>query len=476
MPFGHGTIDYVVVIACVIISCYLLSKNPRHLLLFLPTFVTIDFFIPFISHLTPGRLIPLVIGSWWIYSRHYPHKAPLNRWLIFGAFCVIAATAYGLLQGNLNLRTPIRALSYVGVLILCGFTWQYARPMTGLTYLLQGFALAGLVHGFYAIFQVTAHTLGLPYRGIVYSASGVGSGAVAGGSFRINGFADEPKRLGLILLAATISFVYLATREKGISAKLIMHGLAALLLIMSVFTFSTSYLVALLLWVPVMLLLSRRSWNYGMGIALLGGFLMIVMADTVTSYVTTQHELLESREREMDQGLNANKVYRQEFFAEDYLKENPLSTLLGVGMGRYYEVLSRTYGAGAGIGLDGSLLPLNSQAFEIVLDLGLLGLLLVYAGGFVIFWQVRGRGTAGYFLAALISFQLIQSFFIQSLPIIAMALGCAAALLWNGPTPHKKFLRQGKKYQSRRTREATDAISSKQLSEGVVEDRSLSSP
>ena len=431
MVSGFGIIDYVVVFASFLLTAYLLITEPKRLLWCLPTLVTIDFFIPLISQLTPGRLVPLMIAGWWIYSGRLPVRRPIDRWLMVGAGIILVSTVGGMAMGDSGMRPLIRSLNYINLLILCGFTWQFGVKKGGVKMLFQGFAIAGLIHGFYSMYQMLAYRMGVPYRGIVYDASGgVGGGGMQEGGFRINGFADEPKRLGLVLLAGTISLLYLAAREKSLTRKPLIQGVAVLILLVSLFTFSTSYLAALLIWFPVMMLVSRRSWKYGVGLAAVMAFLMLVKADTVGNYVKDQQELMDQREKEMELRLDANKVYRQEFFAEDYLKMKPLTAVTGVGMGRYYEVLNKNYGMGAGMGFDGSLMPFNSQPLELMYDTGILGLLLVYVSGVWIAWHVRNRGTAGYMMAILIAFELIQSAFVQSLPILVLAMGAGAAMVW----------------------------------------------
>lgn len=298
--------------------------------------------------------------------------------------------------------------------------------------------------------------LGLPYRGIVYSEEKAGGGALLGEAFRINGLADEPKRLGLILLAGAIGLLFMAVREKVVTKRHVLQGIAVMVFLTSFLTYSASYLAALAIWTPVAMLLSSRSWKYGMGLSLVAGGLMLFMGDSVRSYIESQEMLLESREMEMDQGLGAQKVYRQEFFAEEYLRESPLAVITGVGMGRYYEVFSRNYGAVAGIDLRGNLLPLNSQAFELICDTGLTGLVLVYAGSIVVIWRLRKMGKAGYLLAALILFELIQSLFVQSLPLLVIAAGGGAAMLW-GPSSEKK--RRGQTSQRMRRKASMASIS-----------------
>ncbi len=111
MPTGFGIIDYIVVIASLVLASYLLTTRPQRLLLFLPTLVTIDFFIPFLSQLTPGRLVPLLIAAWWGFT----WRLPMKRWLLTGVGIVIIATLFGMLMGDSGARPGIRAVSYLNL-------------------------------------------------------------------------------------------------------------------------------------------------------------------------------------------------------------------------------------------------------------------------------------------------------------------------------------------------------------------------
>lgn len=459
MILGHGIIDYIVVLLCVVFAAYLLLTRPQHLLVFLPTMVSIDFFIPFISQLTPGRLVPLVIAGWWFYLGKSPFRQPVGIWLKMALAIMAISTLVAMSMQDSGLRPLIRALNYLNLVILCGFVWQFGRNKLGTLKLFQGFALAGLIHGAHCIYQLIAVRVGLPFRGIIYSAEKAGA-SLAGseiGGFRINGFADEPKRLGLVLLAGIIGLLFLAARQHDPTRKHVMQGIAVMLLLLSFLTYSSSYLIALVLWLPVFLLFTQRGRKYTVWLAAIAVVIGIFAATPVANYVTTQEELFESRERELEEGIEATMVYRQELFAEDYLKLNPMTAVSGVGMGRYYEVFNRNYGMAAGMGLYGDLLPLNSQFFELMYDTGLPGLLLVYVGCMVVYWKVRRHGLAGFMLGAIILFQVIQSFFVQSLPMLMLATGGALAFLQYAAPAPVRVRRRTKPVAKPPTARSTDA-------------------
>ncbi|MDF1824401.1 MAG: hypothetical protein P1U68_07150 [Verrucomicrobiales bacterium] len=442
MASGFGYIDYVVVALCVLIAAHFLWSDPQRLLLLLPTIVTVDFFIPLISQMTPGRLVPLIIGLWWCISGRFPTQRPVANWLRAGLVITVAATVYALLSKDSGIRPLIRSLNYINLIILCGFAWQFTRSEGGITRIFKGFSFAALIHGGYAIYQVVANRLGLPYRGIVYSAhKEAGSGAMSEGGFRINGFADEPKRLGLILLAGVLAMLFLAAREKRMLRKQVGWGMAIGLLLVSLMTYSASYLAALVAWAVVVMLFSPRSWKYGVVLVGVAFLLMVFMKGRVDSYLSIQKSLWDSRQAELESGIEGRRVYRQEFYAEDYLKERPLTVASGVGLGRYYQVFRERYGLGVGIGVNGNLIPLNSQVLEILFDMGIAGLFLLYGGGLVVVIKVRNRGSAGYMMALILSFELVQSVFVQSLPLVMLALGAGATLIWGSGAIERRPLR-----------------------------------
>ncbi|MGB0241001.1 MAG: O-antigen ligase family protein, partial [Verrucomicrobiales bacterium] len=439
MPVGHGPIDYVVVIICLLIAGHALLTDPRRLLYFLPAFVTIDFFIPLVSQLTPGRLIPLMIGCWWLATNGLPRGLPLSRWLAIGSVVIVAAALFGYLSGGSGSRAVIRSLNYVNLLILCGFTWKHARTRTGIRMLLSGFAIAGLIHGFHSIYQVFANKFELPYRSIVYSEdeSPMRIQMLTAG-FRINGFADEPKRLGFVLLTGSLALVHLASAVRESPRRYTMQIIASVLFLLSLYTFSSSFLFALAIWLPIMLLISRRSWKFFAGAIIASALVFVLKVDLILNYIDIQKEFIESREQEMEEGLDATKVYRQEFYANDYLKRHPLKIVTGVGMGQYYMAFRKFYGPVAGMGVGGALLPLNSQIFEVILDTGIAGALLIYLGGIIVIWKLKRLGPDGAIMSIISAFILIQSLFVQSLSYHALTMGAGAAMLWAAIRPPRR--------------------------------------
>lgn len=442
MPTGHGPIDYLVVLLSILISFQCLRKKPERLLLFLPTFLTIDFFIPILSQLTPGRLVPLCIGFWLISMRKGEFRVPYKNWATSYSILIIISTFLALLFDDSGLRPIIRSLSYINLLILFIFASYYGKSRQGLFFFFHGLSYAGLLHGGYALYQIVANQVGLPYRGIVRGVGAVSSGAISRGLFRINGLADEPKRLGLVLIASVISMLVISAYQRKKYQKTWRIFLAIAVLLISLYTFSSSYLIALALWVPLCLLLSSKSYKYGAGLFAILLMLFLLTPESGKSFINNQFELLDSRQTEIVQGLDSDRIYRQELYAEDYIKTKPETILTGVGMGRYNYVLSKEYGDNAGLSASGVLNPLNSEVLQILFDLGIAGIFLLYQKSFSLLLKIRNYGLPGFCIAAILLFEIIQSFFVQTLPIMILTTGIAAAFLST-----EKSLRNG--YQNR---------------------------
>ena len=442
MPFGHGPFDYVVVAIVTIWTVRLLIVSPHRLLLWLPTFLTIDFFIPLGTQLTPSRILPLIIGVW-LLQRGWLNPVRAQAPYVLSIAAVLGASVmYALLAGDAGTRPVFRALHYLGLGFVFLFVYRAATKEDHIGLILWGFVLAGLVHGLHSIYQVIAFNTGLPFRAIVYSATGFAAPVTEFG-LRVNGLADEPKRLGYILFAAVIALGYLGlSRQKTFKAlplgkwsrafqwlPLLALTVGALLSI-SLLTFSGSYIAAVGIVVIVLALtFSARMIALG-GLALVGLFAAsLYTPETVTGYQQTFMRLTESRLVEFDQGLDANKVYRQEFFAQELVNDDPFLLVHGVGLGRYNIVFYRAFGAGAGYGAFGSIAPLNSQLYEVGFDLGLPGLLLMYVGGLALVART-GRATAlAYALSTILLFLIVQSLFIENKMYLSYAAaGCATLL------------------------------------------------
>jgi hypothetical protein len=451
VAFGFGILDYIVVSIVVIWTAYLLMHSPQRLLLWLPTFLTIDFFIPLLTQLTPGRIVPLMLGIWVLLSQKY--KARVNCGLLISLFCaaVVLSAVYSVNADDAGLRPLFRVLHYFSLTFLFLFMLRVLQGDQQIQLALWGLFIAGLIHASHAFYQVVAFYAGLPFRGIVYSETSQTFHVVTTTGLRVNGFADEPKRLGYILFVGALAALYFAqcpslaavgapfkTFQRLLLSRWFALGVASFCLGMSLLTYSGSYFLAGALVVLIQLLtLSGRTLTYVSIACVLGLLAIAAFPERFSQYQSTLTNFLEERNEELASGLGARKVYRQEFFAEEYSKDEPLSLVFGVGVGRYNRVLSDRFGAGAGYDEYGGVMPLNSQFYEVGLELGAAGLLLIYVGGMVLVLQIGRRNPLRYFVGTMLLFLLIESLFIDDKLLLDFVAAVGSTLIWRRATAQR---------------------------------------
>jgi len=441
---GFGIIDYFVVTIVTVLCGALLVRSPKKLLIFLPTFLTIDFFIPFGTQLTPYRIIPIMIFIWLVFSRMFFADRRYNPWIVLFILSIIASLSFALYMGDAGTRPVLRVAHYLGLTALFIFVCRMVRTPVDFESGVWGIFLAGLIHASYAAYQIVASRVGLPFRGIVYGDSGAGFAVSAGdGLIRVNGLADEPKRLGYILLcAAIVALLYLARSLKGgriaafwpIKAKdwtpFTLGMIFILMLIMSLMTFSGSYILALgLTCATAVFLYAKRAVLILGSLALTASVLLVIAPDRFSGITAAVTDISESRIMEVEQGIEAANVYRQEFYVQDYLAGNPSSLVLSVGMGRYNTVFSQKYGRGVGLTGNGDVIPINSQIYEIGFDIGIFGLFILYIGGAILALRIRRYGITGAALCTMMLFMLFQSMLISNLQLLAVVAGLCAAFV-----------------------------------------------
>lgn len=423
---GQGLVDYIVVGLCVVATLWGLAGNKWLVLLLLPTFLSIEFFIPVISNLTPGRIIPLILGIWLIFFNPSKMQAGLSLWVIWTLLAIGLSLLIAVLLGDSGVRPLVRVFFYLGLVATLVFVTMECRTSIQRQWCLRGFALAAAIHSAYGIYQVLAFKLGLPFRGIARTFGA--DVASVGTSLRVNGFASEPKRLGFVLMAGAIAAILLGLRARK-KSRYIWWIIAATAIGASVLTYSASYFLAVAIAIVLVGVSSHRLILPTVGFVLLSAALVVSVPFLSSRVIDEIPGMLEARMEEVETGLDGKLVYRQEFFAEEFIKSNPGAAVLGLGMGRYYRVLRDTYGPGVGLSQDGVLLPLNSQPSEVAFDLGLLGLVLVYGGGIWCLFRLllptaqHCNGMTRYFMYGLVLFLLVQSLFVQSLPLLAVAVG-----------------------------------------------------
>jgi hypothetical protein len=429
MASGFGAIDYVVVASIALCAAYLLSTRPALLLVLLPLFVTVDFFVPVATQLTPSRFVPMMLGAWLLLGSRRSMRTNEAIWLIPGATMLLLSLACALLEADSGLRPILRTLHYLNLYFLFLFTVRVSRDERALRSLLWGLVLAGAAHGGYAAYQLLAYNLGLPYRGIVYGASGAGGTALAAGeAFRINGLADEPKRLGYVLFAATLACLHF-TPMLPVRRRVIVAAIALTCSTLSLLTFSVSYYLSVALALALIAATSPRAIRH----LLFGALVLLAAASVFPQAIDRQSArmlaMLEARSAEVAAGLDSEVVYRQEFYANDFLRTHPEAAITGVGIGRYNRVLNDAYGTGVGYGPGGAVRPLNSQVLEIVLDLGAAGLVLFYGTLAAIILALGTRNAIEVALRSLLIFLAVQSLTIQDLQLTAIVMATSVACI-----------------------------------------------
>lgn len=324
MSFGHGPLDYIIVLLILAATARLLVRAPTRLLLWLPLFLTIDFFIPLVTQLTPGRLIPLMLGAWLVLKGRLTIGRDEAPWVLPFLLVLLASAAFALVVGDSGGLPIVRLAYYLGSWFVALFVVRVAHDREAILRLVRGFALAAVVHGGYAFYQLLASRVGLPFRGIVYDETEGGSAAaVIGSALRVNGLADEPKRLGYVLLAGVFALLFLQ-QNSGTPFVRRWAGPAALAcLAVFLLTYSSSYFAASALTVAILLTTSTRLLRPALVVAVLGVGYAAVNVEETSRLVERLDFILNSRIEEVAAGTNTRFVYRQEFFAQEYLGDNP---------------------------------------------------------------------------------------------------------------------------------------------------------
>lgn len=436
MVFGYTPLDPLVVLLGTVITIWYLSRNAVKLLGFMPTALSLWFFVPLVTNLTLWQVVPLLLAGRLLIKGIF---LPRFAWLVVMAlvFCFISSTVYAFISGTDVTRALIRVIYYTGVLATLFFTYEMGRRPEAYEILLKGFVVVGLVYAAYGAYQFLAFYTGLPVRGIVYSATSGGVMAFEAGLLRINSFANEPKRLGYVLFISALACIFLARMRPARRARQL--RLAAIGVFgVSLLTFAGSYYFTIAIFIGCVFFLypSRVSGYIFCALALVGGILLMIPDLGVLEVI--QHGY-ERRAAEVEIGLDGNVVYRQEFYAWDYLANNPLSFLTGTGVGQYFSVLNKTYGQGVGYNELGGLMPLNSNFLEMVFDFGVIAATLFYVSLVVLIFKLRRAGEM--FFCVSLLFLLVQSLTILNLLFIVFLSGAAMGRLsLKQPTPYSSKL------------------------------------
>ncbi len=425
MIFGYTLLDPVVVLLGTLLAFWYLSHKPVKLVGFLPTAFSLWFFLPILTNMSLWQTVPLLLtGRLFVKGGARMPQSAQATVAILASFFIISST-YALLAGEDTTRVVIRIVYYLGIFATFVFCCEMGRRPEAYEILLKGLAAMGIIYAAYGAYQIVAFYTGLPLRGIVYSASGGGIMAFEAGLLRINSLANEPKRLGYVLFLAAMACMFLARMRRPRRARQL--RLAAIgILAISTLTFAASYFTAVALFgLGVLLLYPSRATTYAMG-----ALALLTIVSVLFPALGILDALQSGYERRMDEvevGLDGKVVYRQEFFAIEYLKDNPVAVFGGVGIGQYYSVLNENYGTVAGYDEYGGLIPINSNALELVLDFGIIPSVILYGG--LIALVVRLRRGREDFLSCGLLFLIMQSFSIINLLYMVLFAGVAVGRL-----------------------------------------------
>jgi len=423
MIFGYTPFDPFVVLFGTGISIWILSYKPVRLLAFLPAALSLYFFIPTVTYLTLWQTVPMVLTGWVLVRGKI--GLPLSGRTVFTviALAFVMSGTYAVLAGDDSTRALIRIIYYLGVFATFFFCYEMGKRPDAYHLLLKGLAITGMIYAAYGLYQILGMQLGLPVRGILRGTHGVDM-AYEYGFVRINSLANEPKRLGYVLFLGALACVFLARLQPRHGRRLWISAVG--IFAMSLFTFAGSYFAAVFLFVcAVVLLYPSRATIYFFGLLLAGAVVMAVFPD-LGIYEALEHGY-ERRLQEVEVGLDGQRVYRQEFFAQDYLAQHPLAAIFGVGLGQYFVTLYQEYGVGVGFNEYGGLMPLNSTFLELVLDLGGIVAVLFYFAIAALIWKLRRAGE--HFLCLALLFVTVQSLTILTVPFMVFFAGLGTARL-----------------------------------------------
>ena len=126
-------IDYVVVFSIFLITSYFLMFSPRKMLLLLPAFLSLDFFVPLGTQLTPSRYVPLMLGCWLILRGKWIAPKPYG-FVLFGLLLTMfASLIWALLHGDSGSRPIFRFLNYLSLIFIFLFVLHNILPYNRMT-------------------------------------------------------------------------------------------------------------------------------------------------------------------------------------------------------------------------------------------------------------------------------------------------------------------------------------------------------
>ncbi len=425
---GHGPIDYLVVIGMVAMAFWFGLTNPQKILWLLPAATTFYFFIRVVTLLTPIKLVPFFFLLGVAIRGEKGYLRIQNRqWHIWVILLIAFATILGAIylptfklivpSPHTKTRLIVQLINYVNLVFIYFIVYRETRKAGGLGILFKSYLYTTSFLCLYGVYQWVASQTGLPMRGIVYNEDLVNAALdFENFIFRINSFANEPKRLSYIL---TISIVIMLS-GKGyyrffFKNKWVYYLVLGLHLICIFWTYSTSIYASIAVFVGLMLLLSiRRVYHrFYYQISLLSLLLVSIVLVSLPLLRERLLLLYELRIESQVSQIDGDVYVRTETDAINFLKLKPYHIPLGVGPGNYNFAFHEALGWNKGV-TGVYLYPLNSSLITIIMDFGLMGLLIFCKH---IFAQVFTRPRYRSELSRRTVFQVIIMFFCISITL-----------------------------------------------------------
>lgn len=425
MPIGYTLIDPFVVICGTAFALFLVLRSPVKLIFWTPAALSFYFFIPFVTLLTLWQTVPLIMAARAFVKRRVAAASFAQPVFLAMIVATVFAGIFALLLGADKTRAGIRFLYYFGLFGLASFAYEMGRKRAGYPLLIKGLAITGVALAAYGVYQVFALQTGLPFRAIVRGIH-LNDVAFEGSFMRINSLANEPKRLGYVLMVCALACWFWG--QSFNNNKLGFKVAAVFVLSVSIFTFSGSYFFSIAIFVVLASIMYVSNAIIYIG----GTCVLFALASVVAPELVLYDVLIEGLERrlnEVDVGLDGEVVYRQEFFAWDYMQNNISDVPFGLGLGQYYSTLADAYGFGVGLSETGRLLPINSSFLEMILDLGGVATGIFYGSMIILTLTLRRKGE--HFLCLALLFLVIQSFTIVTLHFMILISCVGLARLQN---------------------------------------------
>lgn len=373
--FGYGFIDYLVVIGFVIATVYVAMTNPQNIIYILPAAGSLWFFVDFITMITPIKVVPALFILFTLPRRRNYLSLKGDYWAqaMVLLFCVYAIVGliYTLSFDGFESYSPykrvvIQFMTYINQLFIYLILKREIKKSTDLSKFFKIFIATTTILCIYGIYQIIAFQYGLPFRGIVYSAEKTGIAYDQFNNFfRLNSLANEPKRLGNILVLGIL--MILAVREKYSMLKLVL--LIILHIVCGFMTYSTTFFLLVGALVPFLYILSFKD-------ILLKGYrrftlvLLICSIPILLLFRDKFETIYDARVVEQIEKAQNEKSEYLDRFAIDYFQQEWTGFVWGYGMGNYNFILAKETGEGiTSYGLD----IINSGVLNLLYDFGYLG-------------------------------------------------------------------------------------------------------